>query len=140
MNGWLHRRIHHTGLHGHAHVANQRRVALLMIVTGVVRCVVWALLLVLFFLKVTAIVHLYQENSFISALSVGALLLTDWGQVAASLAQWTAGDVHADVEHVRRAQGVDFAALEGDIARLAELQPGPEATRLAEQIRARLGA
>jgi F420-0:gamma-glutamyl ligase len=32
----------------------------------------------------------------------------------------------------------EFAALEGDIARLADLQPGDEATALASSIRARL--
>lgn len=136
--GILRRRHRDRGLHGHKHVDHQRLTAILMIASGLLRVAIWAILLALYLLHVKFARDLYASVSFVAMLSVLALLLTDWGQVAASLAQLTAGDAHHDAEATRREVGVDFTDLEGDIARLAELQPGPEAVALAARIRARL--
>lgn len=111
-----------------------------MIATGLLRVVVWAALIVLYVIGIKSVRHLYAEVSFVTILSVLALLLTDWGQVAASLAQLTAGDAHHDAEATRTALEIDVPAIEADIARLADLQPGDEAHALAEAIRRRLAA
>ena len=113
-------------------------VALLMIGSGLLRVGVWFVLIILYLLHIKFARDLYASVSFVALLSVLALLLTDWGQVAASLAQLTAGHAHQDVEHVRREVSVDFSSLEQDVARLAELQPGPECDELVVSIRKRL--
>jgi hypothetical protein len=104
---------------------------LIMVVTGLARVLVWATMLALFYAGAPFMVTLFGSVKFVSALSVGALLLTDWGQVAASLAQLTAADVH-------HAVGLDFTQIETDIQRLADLHPGPEARALASQIQQHL--
>lgn len=134
----LHARAHYRGLHGHQHVAHQRRAALIMIGTGLVRVCVWAAMLLLYVAGVAGVRHLYAQVAFVTILSVLALLLTDWGQVAASLAQLSAADAHHDSEATRSALAVDVVQLDSDIAQLAALQPGPDAQRLAAEIRARL--
>ena len=60
--------------------------------------------------------------------------------MAASLAQLTAGDAHSDAEIARVHTSIDFALVERDIARLADLAPGEEARKLAADIRRRLSA
>jgi hypothetical protein len=134
----IHARTHHRGLHGHDHTDRQRRTALLMIITGLLRVAIWSVITVAFLFGMPTVVGWFGSVKFVSLLSILALVLTDWGQVAASLAQLTAGDAHHDVEHVRSQLGVDYTEIEGDIARLAELQPCPEADELARSIRARL--
>lgn len=131
-------RAKHRGLHGHAHVDRQRRHALIMVRTAQFRCAVWLLMLVAYPFS-HALQHLYSLTTFVTLLSVGALMLTDWGQYAASSAELAAGDAHADSEHTRAALAVDVAQLDGDIAKLAGLQPGPEAQQLATEIRNRIG-
>ena len=138
MKGWLHRRAHGRGLHGHAHVASQRTIALAMIVSGIGRVFVWTLLLVLYLSGVAFARNLFASVAFVAVLSVLALMLTDWGQVVASFAALFAADSHADTEHVRRELGIDTVAIETDLMRLADLQPGAEATSLAAAIRQRL--
>ncbi len=134
----LHDRSHHRGLHGHEHVGRQRRTALILIVTGLARVVVWITLIACYLLGFHFTKTLFSSVAFVALISLYANGATDWGQVAASLAQLTAGDAHADVEHVRVVQAMDFAEIESDIARLAELQPGPDAITLAGQIREKL--
>ena len=124
-----------TGIHGHKHIDHQRLVAILMIASGLARVAVWGILIVAYLLHVDAVRSLYASVSFVALLSVLALLLTDWGQVAASLAQLTAGDAHHDAEATRRDLSLDVGEIEGDLYRLAKLQPGPEADRLAAEIR-----
>ena len=126
------------GVHGHRHVDRQRLTAILMIATGLLRVAIWLAITVAFVAGDRAVGHWFGSVKFVSLLSILALVLTDWGQVAASLAQLTAGDAHHDAEATRLAIGVDFAQLDADISRLAALQPGPEAAVLASEIRRRL--
>lgn len=98
----LRARAHHSGLHGRDHVARQRMIALLMIGSGLLRVAIWSVLLLFYLAHVAFARTLFASVAFVSVLSVLALILTDWGQVAASLAQLTAGDAHRDAEHVRR--------------------------------------
>ena len=137
MRGWLHRKAYHRGLHGRKHVGRQRQTALLMIGSGLFRVGVWTVLLVLYLVHAAFARSLFASVAFVAVLSVLALMLTDWGQVAASFAQLAAADSHADAEHNRRTLDIDFAALERDVAALAALEPGPDADRLAADIRAR---
>lgn len=109
-----------------------------MVGSGLARCVMWALLIVTYLAHVAAVRSLYASVSFVALLSVFALLLTDWGQVAASLAQLTAAEGHHDAEAARRESGFDAARIEEDIAQLALTAPGPESDRLAARIRRRL--
>ena len=109
-----------------------------MIGTGIFRVFIWTLLVITYLAHVAAVRSLYASVSFVALLSVLALLLTDWGQVAASLAQLSAAHGHHDAEATRREVGVDFDALETDIAHLALLQPGPESDELVTSIRKRL--
>jgi hypothetical protein len=131
-------RAHLRGQHDGNEVARQRFIAILMVATGLLRVLIWFLLILLYAVGVPFARHLYTSVAFVSLLSVGALLLTDWSQVAASLAQLTAGDSHHDVEFVRDALNVDFAQMDRDLDRLAELAGRP-AHELADDIRRRLG-
>jgi hypothetical protein len=135
---WLHRRAHRRGIDGHKRIGRQRMIALLMIGTGFTRVVVWTILLTLYLIHVTFARSLFASVSFVAVLSVLALMLTDWGQVAASLAQLSASDAHHDAEAGRRELGIDFSQVENDIALLAKLQPGPESDELVLSIRKRL--
>lgn len=134
------RRHSRTKPQSHAKVSGQRRTALLMIGTGLFRVGVWTLLLIAYLLGMAFAHALFASVSFVAILSVLALMLTDWGQVAASLAQLTAGDAHGAAIAVHGQVTLDTEALEHDLAQLAELQPGPDAERLADEIRARLHA
>lgn len=134
----LRKRAQQRGLHGQAHVDKQRRHALLMVRTAQIRVAIWLVMLIAYPFS-HALQHLYSLTTFVTLLSVGALLLTDWGQYAASSAELAAGDAHHDAEQTRKAVGVDFEQIESDVARLAALQPGPEAEQLAAEIRERLG-
>lgn len=136
----IHDRAHHRGLHGHQHIAHQRRAALIMIGSGLFRVAIWGLLIITYLAHVAAVRSLYASVSFVALLSVLALLLTDWGQVAASLAQLSAADAHHDSEATRSALEIDTAQLDSDIAKLAALQPGPDAQKLADEIRRRLAS
>lgn len=140
----LRARARASGLHGRAHVDRQRLTALLLICTGLLRCTVWIVLLGLYLLHIAFpdvagfTAALFANVAFVACLSLYANAATDWGQVCASLAQLTAGDAHHDAEAARREVSVDFSALELDVARLSQLQPGPEGDRLAAEIRERL--
>lgn len=111
-----------------------------MIATGFMRVVVWTLLLTLYLAHVAFATTLFASVAFVAVLSVLALMLTDWGQVAASLAQLSASDAHHDAESARKEIRFDTKQLEEDIARLAKLTPGPESDTLVTEIRKRLKA
>ena len=134
-----HARVHHRGLHGRQHVNRERRSALIMMDTALVRVFAWTTIMVLFIAGQTTVVGWFASVRFVALLSILALILTDWGQYAASRAQLAASDAHGDVEHVRARMTLDTAAIETDIAKLAALQPGPEASLLADQIRSKIG-
>ena len=137
MNLNVHQRVHRRGLHGHHQISRQRRHALIMVRTAQIRVGIWLLMLIAYPFS-HALQHLYSLTTFITLLSVGALLLTDWGQYAASSAELAAGDAHHDAEATRATLETDTAQLDGDIARLAALQPGPDAQKLATEIRQRI--
>ena len=132
-------RAKHRGLHGLAHVDRQRRHALIMVRTAQVRVAIWAAMMIAGPFS-DALQHTYTSVAFVTYLSLGALLLTDWGQYAASSAELAAGDAHHDSERTRAALAIDTTQLDADIARLAALQPGPDAQRLVQEIRQRIGA
>ncbi len=134
----LHERAHRRELDGHARIGKQRLIALLMIGTGLLRVAIWLLLILLYLAHVKFARNLYAEVSFVSLLSVLALLLTDWGQCAASLAQLSAEDAHADADAAHGLALKRTVAVEDDIAALADLEPGPAEQALAGTIRARL--
>lgn len=125
-------------LHGHRHHDRARRTALILVITGLCRVACWVTLIALYLLGVSFTHTLFASVAFVALLSLYANGATDFGQVCASLAQLAAGRAHQDAEHARRALGIDLQAVEADIARLASLQPGPDAQTLAAQIRARL--
>jgi hypothetical protein len=135
---WLHTQAHHRGLHGRAHVDRERTIALAMILTGLARVVLWTIITLAFVVRIPVVVHWFGSVAFVSLLSILALLLTDWGQVAASLAQFTAGHAHADIETTRREVQIDTVQIERDIAQLARIEPGPEGDELADAICRRL--
>lgn len=109
-----------------------------MIITGLVRVTCWLTLITLYLLGVPFTKALFTSVAFVAVISLYANAATDWGQVAASLAMLTAGDAHQDVEHTRQLMTADFAQLEDDISRLADMQPGQECHELADSIKARL--
>ena len=109
-----------------------------MVRTAQVRVAIWLTMMIAGPFSRT-LTHTYTSVAFVTYLSLGALLLTVWGQYAASSAELAAGDAHHDAEAARQAVGVDFAQVDSDIARLADLEPGPEAAKLAAEIRQRLG-
>lgn len=74
------------------------RGARIMIISALVRVVVWACMLGVYLLDISGVHHLYSETSFVTILSVLALLLTDWGQFAASQAQLAAAKAHKHVD------------------------------------------
>ena len=106
-----------------------------MIVTALIRVFVWLTLTILYVCGVAFAVKLFKSVAFVALISMFALILTDWGQFAASMAQLTAGDAE---EAVRRDLGVDFDELEADLEKLAGLPPGSEALALAAEIRQKL--
>lgn len=134
----VHRRVERQGLHGHEHIAKQRRLALILVVTAFVRVTGWTSLMVLYAVGVPFTSHLFESVAFVAMISLYANAATDFGQGCASLAQLTAADAHHDAEVARREVQVDTTVLEQDIVQLAELQPGAEAQLLAEQITDRL--
>lgn len=137
------RRSQPARLHGRSEIERQRRQAQLMVWTGLARCAFWLLLLIGFLLGLVLtpfhpIDKLFALVAFTAAISTLSLVETSWGQVAASLAQLSALDAHHDAEATRQEVSIDFTALESDVARLAQLTPGPESDELVISIRRRL--
>lgn len=135
----LRKRASDRKLHGHKRINRQRLTALAMIISGLCRVVFWLCLIAAYFLGFKFAHQLFSEVWFVALISLYANAATDWGQVAASLAQLTAGDAHADAENARVKAEVDYKQLDTDIAELAALQPGPKAQELVSEIRTRLG-
>lgn len=126
-------RAHKRGLHGRAHVDRQRLTALLMIATGISRVFLWLAVTVAYVAGSATVHQWFASVSFVALLSILALLLTDWGQVAASLAQLAGAEAHHDAEHNRVVIDRDYRAIERLIRRAAEEPPGTKAKTLAEQ-------
>lgn len=124
-----------TGFDGKEQINHQRRTAMIMIITGLSRVLIWLALIIMYLLGVRFTKSLFQSVAFVALISLYANAATDWGQVAASLAQLTAGDAHHDAEATRREVGFDVVAIESDLEKLAKLNPGPEAIKLSEEIK-----
>lgn len=139
MRQWIYRRIHHRGLHGSRHIDRERRRALILVITGLLRAACWLSLGVLYLVGVPFTHALFASVAFVALISLYANAATDFGQACASLADLSATDAHHDSERARAKLGHDFEQIDEDIARLAALQPGQEAQTLAAQIRRRLG-
>ena len=84
--------------------------------------------------------HLCSAVAFVTFLSLYCNWSTDLANFAASIAALFSADTHADSEAVRAETRGDTAALERDIAQLAQLKPGPESDELVTTIRRRLRA
>jgi len=133
-------RVHHQGLHGHTHLINQRRRALILVITGLFRSACWLTLGVLYLSGVPFTHALFASVAFVALLSLYANAATDFGQACASLADLSASDAHHDAEYNRALMTLDINQLEQDIAQLAELHPGPVAKQLSDSICQRIKA
>ena len=144
---WLRARIHHRGLHGHAHISKQRRVALYLTVFAAVRTAIWVTGMLLIGVSLLvgyehgflhAFMHLNSTIVWVVFISYYCNASTDAANMAAGISALFSADSHQDSEHTRQTLGVDFAQLERDVAQLAALTPGPEAQSLADEICQRL--
>ena len=144
---WVHKRAHN-GPVTHAHVSRQRRFALYMTIFAGVRVVAWTacmLLIIAYALgaKGSFIIFFVRLSSlvlWVSFISYYCNAATDFASFMAGVSALFASDSHAAAIAGNANTSADFTALESDIARLADLQPGPEATALAGEIRQRLAA
>ena len=136
-----------------SHVSRQRRTALWLTAAALLRVLIWvAAMLVLAVYAAGArgsfiswFTHLSGLVIWVSFISYYCNAATDFASLTAGLAALFSADSHAAVITGAAAEDVtgrelaeDVAAIGGDIARLADLQPGPEASALSASIRARL--
>ena len=150
LTGALRTAIHnrtHLRHHGYTEISRQRRLALWMSVFAAVRTVVWvaamALIVAHWLGGNTVFLHGFITLSgtvvFVTFISFYCNASTDAANLAASIAALYSADSHATAIGTSAVLSADFASLEADIARLATLQPGEEATALAAGIRHRMG-
>jgi hypothetical protein len=134
----------HAGPLDLSHAANQRRQSLRLLVFGLVRVAIWT---VLGLCVLAGIFHvagfdwarvLAESIPFVALISIYANWATDLDAATAAFAALVAADAHATSERNRRLLVTERARIEDDIARLADLDPGPEAQALADAIRTRL--
>lgn len=145
LRGWVHHRAHH-GPSTRAHVSKQRRAALYTTIFAAVRTFIWIvamLLIVAIWLGVhDSFFRWFRDLSssviFVTFISFYCNASTDAANLTAGMAALFSADSHATVLTADSGLSADLTVLEGDIARLADLQPGPEATALAAQIREQL--
>ena len=136
-----------------SHVSRQRRTALWLLVFAAARTFVWLVAMALIVAHWAGasgpFLHWFTSLSatviFVTFISFYCNASTDAANLSASLAALFSADSHAAVITGAAAENVtgrelaeDVAAIGGDIARLADLQPGPEASALSASIRARL--
>lgn len=144
---WVRKRAHN-GPVSHAHVSRQRRAALWMTIFAAVRTVAWIICMLLIaahwlgaggsFLR--GFISLSGSVVFVTFISFYCNASTDAANLMAGIAALFSADSHATALAGNATVSADFTSLESDIARLADLQPGPEATALAGEIRQRLAA
>lgn len=149
----LHNRIHRRAAAGSlpaSHISKQRRLALWLALTAGLRTAVWVLamlLIVLYWCGVTGtVIHWFIALSgsivFVTFISLYCNAATDGSALTASIAALFSADSHAAVVTtgftLSSDLSDDFTALESDIARLADMTPGAEASALASSIRQRL--
>jgi len=143
---WIDRRAQQRHLQGHRHVAGQRQLALWMTLFSAVRTVVWLLAMagiLAYWLHLAlpglrGFITLSSTVLFVTFISFYCNASTDAANFSASIAALFSADAHHDAESAREALTTNLASVEDDIARLAELNPGPEASALAADIRRRL--
>ena len=144
-------RIHERASRGtqtHAHISKQRRGALWMTVFAGVRTVAWILCMLVIIAHwlgaggsfIHSFIAVSETVLFVTFISFYCNASTDAANLMAGIAALFSADSHHTAEVTRQAVTVDFQSVEGDIARLADLQPGPEAAALAADIRRKLGA
>ena len=145
LRQWVHHRAHH-GPDSRAHVSRQRRAALWMTIFAAVRTVLWIVCMLLI-VAIWCGAHiaflswfkgLSSSVIFVTFISFYCNASTDAANLMAGMAALFSADSHATAITANAALTADVTAVEGDIARLADLQPGPEATALAAEIRRRL--
>jgi hypothetical protein len=89
----------------HSHVRRQRHVALILVISGFVRAVIWTALIVLYLVKVPFTQSLFRDVAFVAIISLYANAATDFGQGCASLAQLAADTAHREQTHAAAAKG-----------------------------------
>lgn len=147
LRAWVHHRSAAAGL-GREHVSRQRAAALWLTAFSAVRTLAWlACMLVIVVHWMGAggsFIHAFTALSssvlFVTFISFYCNASTDAANFTAGLAALFSADSHGAAEAARLVAERDFAAIEGDIARLADTDPGQEAQELADQIRARIRA
>lgn len=145
LRKWLHLRIH-AGKMPHAKISKQRKTAIWLTITAAIRVLVWTLamgIIVLHWLGVGgSFIHGFTTLSgtviFVTFISFYCNAATDGASLTASIAALFSADSHAATIASGAATATDLDSIEDDIARLADLQPGPDAVSLAADIRARL--
>ncbi len=138
----------HNGPVTHAHVSRQRRAALWMTIFAAARTVAWIVCMIIILVHYLGVggpfMHGFIATSssvlFVTLISFYCNASTDAANLMAGIAALFSADSHATAIGTATALSADFTSIEGDIARLADLQPGPEATALAGEIRQRLAA
>lgn len=95
-------RHRHRGLHGNDKIDRQRLLALILVITGMIRSAAWGTLILLYVIGVPFTHSLFKSVAFVAIISLYANAATDFGQACASLAQLVAGDSHHDAEAARR--------------------------------------
>lgn len=142
LSRWVHQRAHR-GPVSHGHISKQRRAALWLTIFSAIRTFAWIVCMLVIVAHwcgvggsfVHSFIALSGSVVFVTFISFYCNAATDAANLMAGIAALFSADSHATA---MTAVTADFAALEADVARLADLQPGPEATALAEEIRHRL--
>jgi hypothetical protein len=125
-------------------ILRQRRRALVLLIFGIARVAAWVVLGTLVACGLAGVTDLAWAKTvaeslpFIALISIYANAATDLDGATAAFAALVAADVHHQVVATGLALAADLDAVEADVARLADLDPGDEATILAGDIRRRL--
>jgi len=145
LRGRIHRRAH-LGTLTHEKISRQRRAALYLTFFAGIRCLAWLACMAFIGLHEIGIgggfiggfARLSGLVVWVSVISYYCNASTDLANFTAGLAALFSSDTHAATVAASASFGADFASLEDDIARLADLQPGTEASELSDAIRHRL--
>ena len=126
----------------HSHLARQRELAIWLTAFSGIRTFVWLIAMALIVAHWCGagggFLHWFTSLSgevvFVTFISFYCNASTDAANLTAGLAALFSADSHHATTAVRAALERDTAAIEGDIRRLAALQPGSEAEELARSI------
>ena len=122
--------------------------ALWMTVFALVRTIAWVICMLIICVHWAGVggpfMHSFISMSssvlFVTFISFYCNASTDAANLMAGMAALFSADSHAATIAAGTAASVDFTSVELDIARLAGLEPGPEANDLAAEIRSRITA